>query len=139
MAFFGLTTADKGEHEPYPFFSWSLFSKIPNDRDEWTLEVLQAGGMRYDPPLRFSQLTGFFSRIGQSPVQYQQILREMRFASQRSDAAALASGRKELERMFPPGAFSYRVVHVSYTPVEYWNSQHYRILGEVYAASGTAQ
>jgi hypothetical protein len=110
----------------YPLFSWSLFSIIPNPDHRYTMEILEAGGTRYDPPLRFSQSSALFAGIQHSPTEYTPRVERLGQALANGHTKAAAQARQELNALFGTRAFRYRILLVYADPLEYWRNGSYR-------------
>lgn len=112
--------------DQYPFFNWALFTKIPNEQTDFTIEVRSFDGTKYDPPLAFSETRFIFDAIGQSPTQYTQPISELGQALDRDDGTRIAERRAYIERVFDGKEFSYDVLKITYDPVELWRTGAYR-------------
>jgi len=117
----GMYVVDK-----YPFFNWALFTKIPNEQSDFTIEITAFDGTAYDPPLPFSESRFIFEAIGQSPTQYTQPISDLGRALERTDDEAVARDRTAVEKMFDGKSFSYNLVRISYDPVELWRTGSYK-------------
>jgi hypothetical protein len=119
--------------EVYPFFSWNLFSGIPNVGHETVLEILLYEGTEYDPPLQAAENAFVFQYAHQTPNYYRPLITDLGNAIKSHDAPRIADDRKKLERVFPPSPVRYRIVEITYDPLERWNTGALRsrnILGE---------
>lgn len=119
--------------EGYPVFSWSLFSMIPNSHVASTMEFLEIGGKVQMPPLAFSDSKPLFDAIDKSPTDYTPIISELSRAMQEHNSAKIPEIRKRLEVIFPPGPYRYRILLVTYDPIQYWKTHTYlrsQVLGE---------
>ena len=112
----------------YPVFSWMLFSFIPNPNQDYAMEILEAGSMRYDPPLKFSQSKGLFEKIQHSPTEYAPRVDRLGQALARNDVEEAARVREELEVIFGNEAFRYQIFMIYADPVEYWKTGSYRVI-----------
>ena len=113
--------------EWFPFFSWSLFSNIPNDARDFGVRVLVLDGEALDPPLFFEQLEarlpGCRSQVVHRALQRVGASLE---AGEAEDAAAL---RHDLERgLFGARAVEYELLRRHY--LYYDLLVHGRLLSE---------
>ena len=113
--------------EVYPFFSWSLFSTIPNERAVYTMEINRIGDIVYNPPLPFSETKFLFDTIHQAPTEYTTFISKLGLALDKDDEQNIDLYRAKLERIFPETAYSYTVFRVEYNPVEHWKSGTYTL------------
>jgi len=111
--------------EVYPLFNWQLFSYIPNEKQEYSIEVYRIGERVYDPPLQFTDMTSLFHRIGSSPTEYTPRIRALAQAIEDENTQRIEQKRKELERVFKVDSFSYGVLKVRLDPVVYWKTGKY--------------
>lgn len=110
----------------YPFFNWALFTKIPNEQDDFSIEIRSFDGVAYDPALPFSESRFIFDAIGQSPTDYALPVSELGGAVVGGDAAAIAARREYVEKIFAGKEFAYDLVRIVYDPVEKWRTGAYR-------------
>lgn len=109
--------------EVYPFFSWSLFSAIPNQIKMYTIEISRIGNTYYDPPLLFSETKFLFDRIGQSPTQYLGPIQGLGYAiDERGDIEAK---QNVVAKMFSSDTYTYTVYYVVYDPLELYTTGDY--------------
>lgn len=121
----------------YPFFNWALFTKIPNEQTDYTLEVRSYDGRLYTPALPFSKTKFLFDAIGQSPTQYTQPISDLGKAIVEGDTVGVVRHRQFVERMFGDKDFSYTIFQVTYDPVELWRTGAYRSVREVATFNST--
>lgn len=110
----------------YPFFNWGLFTKIPNEQQDFSIELRAHDGRVFEPALSFSESKFLFDAIGQSPTEYTQTISELGAAIDRSDETTVAARRAVLEKIFRGKPFSYDVVKITYDPVELWRTGTYK-------------
>lgn len=109
----------------YPFFSWNLFSIIPNEQTIFTLRVLTLGDESYTPPRRFDELTELFKVLRQSPTEYVPHINDLGFAIQGGRTDKIGRYKKIVERIFFKTPATYEIVKVTYDPIEFWRSRTY--------------
>jgi hypothetical protein len=110
----------------YPFFDWALFTKIPNEQRDYSIQLRAYDGTVYEPALPFSESKFLFDAIGQSPTQYTQPISDLGTAIMRADERAVEQHREFVERMFDGKPFVYDVLKITYDPVELWRTGAYR-------------
>ena len=99
--------------EWFPFFSWSLFSNIPNDIEDYGARVLALDGETLDPPLMFEQLEPRL-RGSRSQVVHRG-LQELGAAWESGDVATVESLTGQLERgLFRDRAVTWELLHRHY-------------------------
>ena len=115
------------KQDAYPFFSWNLFSVIPNVHTAYTMKIISMNGVSHNPPLSFDTLSSFFQNINASPPEYLQIVQQLGSAlenkSSRDNVVVL---RQNLERMFANTKATYQITRIEYDPLEYWHTHQYR-------------
>lgn len=124
--------------EMYPFFSWRLFAVVPNEVDTYTIEISRLGNLVYDPALRLMDAQFLFANNKQQQTEYELLINNLGRAltrnSPRQDTAQL---HQRIEALFPPGAFAYAVVRVTYDSLEYWHDRSYQSRDVIETFSGT--
>lgn len=114
--------------EAYPFFNWDLFSFIPNERTEFTIEISRYGDEVYNPPLKFSEAGFIFRNVNASPTEYTPIIRQLAWAIQRNDRSEIDLQQDHLEKAFAGLPYSFRLLEVNIDPVDYYKTGHYEIV-----------
>jgi len=119
----------------YPFFSWSLFSTIPNPKEEYTIEISQFGANVYDPPLTFSETKFIFDEINQSPTEYTPRIRNLGRAIESYDIQKAERLEREMSALFSGKEFAYTLLKINLHPLQLWETGRYEIIEVVGAFS----
>lgn len=111
----------KNQKEFFPFFSWFLFSDVPNTINQYNLIVHENNGQKLNPPLPFAQTNKFtnsdelvktrklISKIGENYVKgNQEEVKKLRFELER--------------RIFDQENVQYELVSERYNPIEKWQT-----------------
>lgn len=114
-----------GSPEMYPFFNWQLFSYIPNEKDEFSIEVYRIGSREYDPPLQYADMTSLFVDAGAAPTEYTPRIRELAKAVKEEDPERIRQAREEIDVLFGRNEYAYGILEVRLDPVEYWKTGEY--------------
>ncbi len=122
-AFYNEYVAHNSEY--YPFFSWSLFSKIPNPRNDFSIQVHQMQGRVFTPAQPFRDLRPLFENIGQSPTQYTSIISDLGNALVHGNEEVTRTRRATLEKIFGTEPFSYDVLAVTFDPLVAYKEQRF--------------
>jgi hypothetical protein len=130
--YFVIALSAQGKNQdPYPIFSWSLFSDIPNPRNEFTIELHRYGDEVYDPPLRFSELSFLFDKLKNSPTEYTPRFTKLAEAIERRDMAEAERVQEEIAKMFMGKPYEYELIQVRVDAVEYWKTGHYDLVKSI--------
>ncbi len=124
-AFMGAYAMRFPAREMYPFFSWSLFSTIPQNLEVYTMEVHRIGVTTYDPPLKFREMREIFAAVDQSPTQYFAPIQSLGRALYAGESGARARAR--VESIFQGQEFEYSILRIKYDPVDYWRTGQYEV------------
>ena len=109
-----------GIDEIFPFFGWSLFSKVPNLRATTTVVLVAHRGRKLDPPVDF--MTAPPSMVRGNRFIARKIVQKMGGAAERGDAAELARLRRLLEDNHFVGRVRYRLFLERYQPLDKWRT-----------------
>ena len=109
-----------GVDEIFPFFGWSLFSRVPDLETRYTVRIETHNGRRLDPPVSFlhapaTMVTGN-RYIGRKVVQ------QLGQAQENGDAVAVKKLRRQLERNYFVGEVGYELALERYEPLEMWTT-----------------
>lgn len=119
-ALIGLVTKHKLEKDTYPFFSWSLFSDVPNTIVEYTIAVTEKDGLPISPHMLFKKenTTQIFTKK-HSALYYFDTIQRLGAAIVENNGETIAKERKLLEEDLLPET-SYGVVRIRYNPLDYF-------------------
>lgn len=103
----------------YPFFSWSLFSKVP-DRFEEDFRILlhRAGNQTFESPVLLEATDYYNKRV--DLTEYRFLVQNVAQAVRRGKPEEIAARRAELERNFTVRPVTYEIAVVRYSPIERW-------------------
>ena len=118
--------------ELFPFFTWSLFSWVPETRQLYVVEITRLGDQTFDPPIAMEDVPRFADR---ATLAYKAI-----------QALGRAGGTDPARRATFEGRYlrgedvAYRLLRVRFAPLERWQTGR-TISSEVIAenATGAAQ
>jgi hypothetical protein len=114
-----------GLHEIYPVFSWTLFSKVPQERIAWGLRIVAYNGQVLDSPLFYEEADGIVSDPRSISAQY--AIRRMCRAELAGNAREVKDARRLLEQTYLATGIRYELVRVRYDPLTRWRSGHREI------------
>ena len=122
-----------GTRDAYPFFSWSLFTHVPNVRFDFGVAVTEIDGEILNPPRDLMELEGRVSGAGSIRAYY--TIQDLGDALVRRDRALMQEKRSLFEREYlsGPTELRYRLVARAYDPIEKWRHgriQQQRVLAE---------
>jgi hypothetical protein len=116
----GLATKPMLEKDTYPFYSWSLFSDVPNEIVEYTIAVTgRAGVPELQPVLFRKENTATMFTKKHSALYYFDTIQRLGAAIANSDTLTIVKERSLLEEDMLPET-SYDVVRVRYNPLDYF-------------------
>ena len=122
-----ITRQGLGYSEIFPFSSWSLFSKVPNEVRDYTIRIVEADGRALDRPVDFEDAKEIFGSVAISHGARMSIQR-MGVAAERGDSAGAARVRAYLESLYlrEHRPVRYEVVARRYDPLERWREGKFR-------------
>lgn len=121
--FFAGTASQKlvpGVDEIFPFFGWSLFSKVPGESTTYTLLIEEHDGRRIDPPVSFLQAPK--TMVTGNRFVGRKLIQRLGQAQDEGQAAKVERLRRLLERNYLRGRMRYRLLFERYRPLERWRS-----------------
>ncbi|MEO1368314.1 MAG: hypothetical protein AAFX50_14165 [Acidobacteriota bacterium] len=110
-----------GKRDLYPFFSWSLFTHVPNVKHDFGLLITGIDGQRLDPPRELNAFSGRLAGAGSIRAYY--TVQDFGRAILLRDRETADELRSLLEREYLKGAggeLHYLLVARSYDPIEKW-------------------
>lgn len=118
-AVFGLGLVSAVRGEIFPFASWFLFSRVPQQVTAYELRAVEWNGAKFDPPSSVTAVPHLL-RSPQSSTVRDLIQRIGRATEQKTDVApALAVFRQHLHA---DGRGIFAVVRLKYDPLERWRT-----------------
>jgi len=100
--------------ELFPFFTWSLFSWVPDVRHLYVVEITRLNGETFDPPLEMQEIPQFADR---TTLAYKAIQELGRSGGSDPDKRATFEAR-----YLKGQAVDYRIVRNSFEPLERWHT-----------------
>lgn len=104
----------------YPFFSWFLFARTPNQVTDYAVRLMEVQGRKLDPP-PFIQDADHLAPDVHS-IKLHDIVQKLGMALERKDRESARHASRMLERNFLTGATRYQVVKVTYNPLNRWQT-----------------
>ena len=112
--------------EIYPFFSWSLFDRVPNHVRGFTIRIHKLGDSVYNPPLPFHKAQRLITRPGGgSATAYYNTVQDLGNSILKNNYKLIKKNRFKLEQAFRVAPFEYEIILVEYDPVEFWKTGEY--------------
>ena len=109
-----------GVDEIFPFFGWSLFSRVPNIDRRYEVFITGQGGLKIDPPVAYlkadSALVTGNEHIGRKLIQ------QLGGALERGESSDVMRLKRLLERNYLAKRVRYEVVVEDYRPLEKWRT-----------------
>jgi len=109
-----------GVDEIFPFFGWSLFSKIPTYSSRYTILIHEHDGQPVSPALSFHEAPGTMV-TGSRPIG-RKLIQNLGRARDRGDDARVAELRRLFEANYLRGKIRYELVFEGYEPLQKWRS-----------------
>lgn len=107
--------------ELFPFFNWSLFTKIPNEKNDYGLRITMIEGEALESPIYFESADDWLAEA-HSIVAYNAI-QDFGRAVRDEDEALVAEIRPYIESLYLENKpMRYDVVRRTYTPLERWQT-----------------
>ena len=109
-----------GVDEIFPFFGWSLFSKVPSQERTYSIVIRRHEGRQLDPPVAFLQAPG--SIVTGNRYIARKLIQSLGRAHDRGEAEETARLRELLEHNYLQGKVRYELVFERYQPLEKWQT-----------------
>ncbi len=101
------------EPELFPIFSWRLFAGVPNTKIEYSIEITQYDGIKFEQPVVFSEATFLASS---KSVSARKLIQD--FAQTYNKNQDYQKYQTVLETVYLGKTRQYRLVKETYNPVE---------------------
>ena len=113
--------------EFFPFASWSLFSKVPNEVRDYTVRIVAVNGQTLDRPVDFENSRELFGPAAASHGA-RMIIQRIGEAANRADASATTRARASFESLHlrEHRPVRYELVERRYDPIERWRDGKFR-------------
>ena len=109
-----------GVDEIFPFFGWSLFSKVPNDESRYWIVIDRHDGRPVEPPVSFLQAPD--SIVGGNRWVGRKVIQRLGRAFDKGRTGEVADLRRLLEKSYLKGRVGYELRFESYEPLEKWKT-----------------
>jgi hypothetical protein len=109
-----------GVDEIFPLAGWSLFSKVPDLEDRYSLLIEEHQGRRLDPPVAFLQAPE--SMVAGNRYLGRKVVESLGRACDRGETAEVATLRRLLEHDYLRGSARYELIFERYEPLEKWKT-----------------
>jgi len=121
-----LETFIRGTNEIFPIYSWSLFSRIPNNVHDFGLRILTVGDVKLNPTLYFQEADQWLPKA--SSITAYVNIQKLGKAILSEDAARVEDIRRVFEPLYLGGVGSvhYEVVRRSYNPLDRWKHRRFK-------------
>ena len=119
----GLQFSAKREY--FPFFSWSLFTKVRKDVFRSTIEITRVGDTVYDPPVGYYDLPDVFPLAQERDSGLLKSVGNMSKAAERPDAADTYREVEEalITTYFAiPEPVEFQIVRIRINPMRHWRT-----------------
>ncbi len=124
IAYFVLGTASQklvpGVDEVFPFFGWSLFSRVPAIESRYTVRIEVHEGRRLDSPVAYSRASA--AMVRGNPAIARKVIQRLGRAAEAGDSDEVERVRRTLERNYLRGRVEYTLSLDRYEPLVMWTS-----------------
>lgn len=108
-------------YELFPFYSWSMFSEVPNDKVSFLVYVEGVNGEDFKEPILF-QKAGKYVR-GTGDINVQKFIQNFGKAVFEKDSEAVGKLRPLFEKKYLKGRVKYSVVREVMDPLKRWHGE----------------
>ena len=109
-----------GVDEIFPFFGWSLFSKVPNLDSRYWIVIDRHDGRQVEPPVAFLQAPE--SIVTGNRYIARKVIQRLGRAHDAGEAEEVERLRRLLERNYLKGRVHYELLFERYRPLEKWKT-----------------
>ncbi len=109
-----------GVDEVFPFFGWSLFSRVPATETRYTVRIEVHEGRRLDPPVAYSRAPAAI--VTGNPAIARKVIQRLGRAAEAGDVEEVVRLRRTLERNYLQGSVEYTLSLDHYEPLKMWTS-----------------
>lgn len=109
-----------GVDEIFPFFGWSLFSKVPARADTYTVLIDQHRGRQLEPPVDLQHAPETMVTGNRSIAR--KVIQKLGDAQTRGETSEVVRLRRLLEQNYLRGKAHYEIVFERYQPLEKWRT-----------------
>jgi hypothetical protein len=109
-----------GVDEIFPFFGWSLFSKVPNLESRYWIAIDRHDGRPVEPPVSFLQAPD--SIVAGNRWVGRKVIQRLGRAFDKGRTEEVADLRRLLEQNYLRGQVRYELLFERYDPLEKWKT-----------------
>ena len=106
--------------EIFPFFGWSLFTKVPNVDERYRVLILRHRQTELDPPVPYLRAPN--SMAAGNRYHGRKVIQALGRAFDAGDEAGVQERRRQLETNYLRGRVRYELIFESYDPYEKWRT-----------------
>jgi hypothetical protein len=107
-------------NELFPFYSWSMFSKVPSEQNAYVVVIHEVGGKPLSPAKEFQEASGLVNSP-QSVVAHQ-VIQKLGLAYRKGNAKEQTEVRKLFEKNYLSIGTRYELASMNYDPLTRWKS-----------------
>ena len=109
-----------GVDEIFPFFGWSLFSKVPNQGSRYWIVIDRHDGQQVEPPISFLQAPESIATGNRYIAR--KVIQSLGRALDDGETEEVERLRRLLERNYLKGRVHYEVLFERYQPLDRWRT-----------------
>lgn len=102
----------------YPFFSWDLYSTIPNTFSVYDIKFSEVGGKKYSPAVSYKEI---FPK-DKSDALFA-LSEDLSISVKSGNTERIKASQEDLKRIAGPGRMVYELVEYMYNPVDFKNGK----------------
>lgn len=122
----GMITGFLGAKEIYPFFSWNLFSYVPNMTSEYAIIVYEYDDITLSPPQLYQQAKGILRQSNSITAYY--LIQDFGRAYENKERGEAERLQKLFEANYIEAPAKYRLIRIFFNPLERWKTGKYQII-----------
>lgn len=127
-------TSHVPEGEVYPFFSWFVFTRVPQKLNtEYAVKIAEYGNRKLDPPVFFADARGIYVKNSVALPTYNYIIQSLGANVEAGQPSKIKQYREALEESFLSLPVVYEIVRIEFDTLELWNTGKFSEVGNVTA------
>jgi hypothetical protein len=107
-------------NELFPFYSWSMFAKVPSERNSFAVFIHEVGGQPVTPAKEFQEAGGMVN--SPKSVVAHQVIQKLGLAYAVGGRAELADAKSRFEKNYLSIGTRYALVRMNYDPLTRWKN-----------------
>lgn len=104
-------------HHLYPFFSWDLYSTIPNKFSLYEIKFYEVDGTKYNPSVSYKEL------FPEKADELRLFAGDLSVSAKKGDKLRIKYSQEDLTRILGEGRIDYELLEYVYTPFGYRNGE----------------